>query len=181
MNALILLADGFETVEALQTYDVLKRTHRFNVLLCSTKQSLMVTSSHGVVVQAETTLSSIDESAFDMFILPGGKLGVENLKANPNVRDLVCRFMESGRDVHAICAAPSILGELGYLDGLPYTCFPGFQAGKGRWQDKSHVITEHIVTGRSMGNTLPFAKAIVEKYYGKEALDAIRPGIEGLE
>ena len=181
MNAIILLADGFETVEALQTYDVLKRAHAFDVRLVSISSSLEVVSSHKVKVTAEERLSDIDVDAVDFLVLPGGELGVSNLKASAAVKALVSKFLDEGKDVHAICAAPSILGELGYLDGLPYTCFPGFQTGKGTWVDAPCVETPQIITGRSMGHTLAFARAIVKKYCGEEGLEAIKPGIDGLE
>ena len=74
MNCLILLADGFETVEALQTYDLLKRTHKFDVRLCSIKSTLEVVSSQSVKVTAELLLSNVDPLSFDFLILPGGRI-----------------------------------------------------------------------------------------------------------
>jgi len=180
MKARILLADGFETVEALLTYDILKRSHRFDVALVSCNEDLNVVSSQGVRVQAEELLSSITVDSSDMLILPGGKKGVDNLHANKIVLNLILEYLKAGKDVHAICAAPSILGDLGVLDGLPYTCFPGFQRGEGVYQDVGAVETPHIITGRSMGFTMDFAKTIVSHYYGQEAVEAIRPGVEGL-
>ena len=180
MNSLILLADGFETVEALQTYDLFKRSHKINVLLCSIKDSLDVVSSQGVQIKAEILLKDIDPKDYDFIVLPGGKLGVENLKKSEDVHQIVKLFLSLGKDVHAICAAPSILGMLGCLDGLPYTCFPGFQTGNGIWQDVGSVETPHIITGRSMGFTMEFAKKIIAHYFGQEAVEAIRPGVEGL-
>lgn len=174
-----MLADGFETVEALQTYDLFKRTHKFNVSLCGVN-SLDVISSQGVRLKAEILLSEIDPKDYDFIVLPGGKLGVENLKKSEDLHAKIKEFLALGKDVHAICAAPSVLGMLGLLDGLPYTCFPGFQTGKGTWQDVGVVETPHIITGRSMGFTMDFAKTIIAHYYGQEAVEAIRPGVEGL-
>ncbi|MCR5348127.1 MAG: DJ-1/PfpI family protein [Bacilli bacterium] len=180
MNALILLADGFETVEALQTYDVLQRSKMFQVRLVSVSSSLTVRSSHGVTVQADALLNEVDAREEDILILPGGKLGVENLGKNEKVLELIRYFLQHEKDVHAICAAPSILGKLGYLNDVPYTCFPGFETNPDLWQDVGVVETKHIITGRSMGYTLPFAKTIVAHYFGEKTVEAIRPGIEGL-
>lgn len=179
MNCLIMLADGFETVEALQTYDLLKRTHRFDVKLCGV-YGRSVRSSQGVLLEAEIILDEICPNDYDFIILPGGKLGVENLKKSEVLLKIIQDFIREGKDVHAICAAPSILGMLGLLDELNYTCFPGFQTGKGTWVDAGVVKTTHIITGRSMGFTMDFAKAIIAHYYGEEAVEAIRPGVEGL-
>ena len=82
--------------------------------------------------------------------------------------------------IYAICAAPSILGELGYLDGKNYTCFPGFQTGKGHYIDQGAVVDGDLITGHSMGYTLAFAEAIIKKLLGEEAVLAIRPGTMGL-
>ena len=179
MKALLLLAEGYETVEALQTVDVLTRTHRIEVTTASISDSLVVPSSIGIEVKANALLREIDLQNYDFLVLPGGKKGVENLGKSPFVLTTIAAFLDKGKDVHAICAAPSILGALGYLDGLPYTCFPGFQKGKGIYQDVGVVVTPHIITGHSMGYTLPFAEAIVEKYLGKEGKEAVAPGIYG--
>ncbi len=179
MNALVLLADGFETVEALQTVDVFRRTHRIEVTTASISATRSVVSSIGIEVKADALLSEIDPQNYDFLVLPGGKLGVENLGKSPLVLKLVAKFLDEGKDVHAICAAPSILGGLGYLDGLPYTCFPGFQKGKGDYKDVGVVVTPHIITGHSMGYTLPFAEAIVAHYFGEEGKRAVAPGIYG--
>ncbi len=180
MNALVLLADGFETVEALQTVDVLTRTHKIEVTTASITSSLTVESSIGIQVQAKALLKDISLQNYAFLVLPGGKKGVENLGKSPLVLQAVKEFLDNGKDVHAICAAPSILGGLGYLDGLPYTCFPGFQKGEGDYKDTGVVVTSHIITGRSMGYTLPFAEAIVERYLGKEGKASIAPGVYGI-
>ena len=179
MNALLLLADGFETVEALQTLDVLTRTHQILTTTASISDSKIVSSSIGVKVEANALLRDVSLQNYDFLILPGGKLGVENLSKSPMVIEAIHAFLDNGKDVHAICAAPSILGALGYLDSLPYTCFPGFQKGNGTYQDTGVVITPHIITGHSMGYTLPFAEAIVAHYLGEAGIKAIEPGVYG--
>ena len=179
MKALLLLAEGYETVEALQTVDVLTRTHKIEVTTASISDSLIVPSSIGIEVKANALLKEINLQNFDFLVLPGGKKGVENLGKSPLVLETIAFFLSNEKDVHAVCAAPSILGGLGYLDGLPYTCFPGFQKGKGEYKDTGVVVTPHIITGHSMGYTLPFAEAIVAKYFGEEGKAAIAPGIYG--
>ena len=179
MKALLLLAEGFETVEALQTLDVLTRTHKIAVTTASINEDRFVKSSILVNVETNALLRDLSPQNFDFLILPGGKLGVENLKKSPLVLQTVKAFLDQGKDVHAICAAPSILGELGYLDGLPYTCFPGFQKGNGEYRDTGVVVTPRIITGHSMGYTLPFAEAIVVHYLGEEGLKAIEGGVYG--
>lgn len=179
MNALILLADGFEVTEALATADVLTRTHEIQVTLCSINDNLAVSSSHGVRISANKMLPEIRVDDYDFLILPGGKFGVENLKSSSAVRSLITAFFEAGKEVHAICAAPSILGEMGYLDGLEYTCFPGFQVGKGRYLHQGVVETPRIITGHSMNFSIDFALAIVRHYLGDKGVETVLPGMRG--
>ena len=180
MKALILLAEGFETVEALATYDVLKRSHRIEPTLCSIGSDLPVISSQGIKIQAEAVLGRIDLSEFDMLILPGGKKGVENLKASEDVKNAIWAMHLQDKDVHAICAAPSVLCEMGLMEHARYTCFPGFQSGNGEYTGEGVVNDEGLITGKSMGYTIAFAEEIVRHYYGEEAVNEIRKGTLGL-
>lgn len=180
-KALILLADGFEETEALTTHDIFTRTHEIETTLASTMGESLVTSSMGLKVLADGKLEDLKLEDYDFLILPGGKLGVENLKSNPKVIMAIKSFISSSRHVHAICAAPSILGELGYLDDKEYTCFPGFQRGNGKYLDQGEVTSNGLVTGHSMGYTIEFAEAIVRLEIGQEAVDRIYPGTRGKE
>ena len=176
---MILLADGFEELEAIAVHDVLCRTHACQADFVGTMGSLAVRTSRGFSVQAHTLLEMVDPASYDFLVLPGGKLGVENLKKNEKVISLIKSFHEEGKGTYAICAAPSILGELGFLDGHDYTCFPGFQKGKGRYQEKGVVADGPCITGRSMAYSIPFAEEVARKELGEEALKSAFPGMYG--
>ena len=180
MNCYILLADGFETTEALTTYDVLVRSHAIEPRLVSIHARYEVTSSHGVIVKAHLLLSEAKLENVDFLILPGGKKGVDNLKSSEDVHAFLLKAIEMGLHVHAICAAPSILGGIGYLDGKRYTCFPGFQVGKGEYTGDGVTVDGNLITGKSMGYSIPFAEAIVAKYCGEGVVMNIRKGTMGL-
>ncbi len=177
-KGMIILEDGFEQVEALATHDVLHRTHAVDIKLIGGRKKI-VESSIGTKVEADDVLNNINIDDYDFIILPGGKVGTDNLKSNPLVAKAVLHFHEVGKHVHAICAAPSVLGELGLLDGKQYTCFPGFQCGKGTYVDTGSVIDGGMVTGHSMGYSLDFAYNIVKVELGEEYLTKINPGIYG--
>ncbi|MCR5491935.1 MAG: DJ-1/PfpI family protein [Bacilli bacterium] len=181
MKCCILLADGFETTEALTTYDVLVRSHKIEPELVSISASFGVTSSHGVTIRAARLIKGVDVEDYDFIILPGGKKGVDNLKSSGDVHAFLLKAIEKGKDVHAICAAPSILGELGYLDGKRFTCFPGFQVGKGTYTGEGVTVEGNLITGKSMGYSIPFAEAIVAKYCGQETVEMLRKGTLGLD
>ena len=181
IKGLMLLADGFETVEALGTLDILHRTHKIEMDYVSINDSKLVTTSAGIKVAASGLLKDIDDiSIYDFVVLPGGKLGVENIKNSSLAMATVKKFHDEDKYLCAICAAPSILGELGYLDGKKYTCFPGFQRGNGEYINTGSVIDGKVITGHSMGYTTPFAENIIRSLLNEDSVTAIQPGIKGL-
>lgn len=177
-KCLILLAEGFEEAEAVVVHDILTRTPEAEVTLCSATDQREVRSSMGWRLQAEVVLSEIKAEDYSFVVLPGGKRGVVNLHS-PSVIAFLQAFHQAHKPIHAICAAPSILGELGYLDGKKYTCFPGFQKGNGVYQDAGVVNDHGLITGHSMAYALSFAEEIVHQEFGEMALAQIKPGILG--
>lgn len=178
IKGFIILADGFETVEALATHDILLRTHKIESTLVGLDK-LDITSSNNTKVHVDLTLDDINENDFDFVVLPGGKIGVENLEKSQKVKDIVSSFVSKGKLVAAICAAPSILGNLGLLDDKTYTCFPSFQRGKGNYANVGSYVDENIITGHSMYYSIEFAEKIVSYYLGKQGLESIYFGTRG--
>lgn len=176
----ILLHDGFELVEALATYDILSRSHCFAIDLLSDMDGLTVNSSCQVSVNATKAIKDVKAEDYDFLILPGGKAGVEGLYGSTNAISLVKRAIELGKHVHAICAAPSILGRIGFLKGKQATCFPGFEIGEAIWIKAPVVTSQNTVTARSMGYSIDFGHAIVKLESGEEASSLIYPGQLGL-
>ncbi len=179
MKAAIFLEDGFESTEALTTHDILLRSRRVEVDLISTSDLGVVESSNGLRVIPNKKLSEVDISTYDFIVLPGGKKGVNNLKANRKVLQIVREFKENGKPVYAICAAPSILGELGYLDGKNYVCFPGFESGKGNCLQKGAHTDGDLITGHSMAFTIDFALEILKAHFGSEVAKEVLDGARG--
>lgn len=183
MKALILLAEGFEETEAIQIYDILSRTKKIDVILATINDNIQVRSSHGIIVYAHAFLSDLELSTFDFLILPGGKLGVQNLEASMVVRDTIMYFYEHQKNIHAICAAPPILFRLKAIDpDTPYICFPGFEQkenGPKYQKDADVVDSGFTITGRSMGYTLKFALEIVRHHLSEEDVQQIEKGIFG--
>ncbi len=178
-EALLLLAAGFEETEATTTHDILTRTGQIEVLTASVTDALEVKSSGGLTYRTDARLKDVDLAHEDFLVLPGGKRGVAGLEASPEAIAAVRYFHDHGKPIYAICAAPSILGNLGYLDGRRYTSFPGFERGKGTPLDEDVVNDGGLITGHAMASALPFAEAIVRQELGEEAVKAIYPGTRG--
>ena len=175
-KAYILLADGFEEVEALATVDVLRRAGVDAVTVSINPQDPVVCGSHNIRVYADVCLGSQEDDAAaeftdaDAVILPGGKRGTDNLGACGPVHALIKAYYDAGKLVCAICAAPTVLAMDGILDGLEVTCYPGFE---NKLADAIYVnvpvkVTGNIITGRSMGTAVEFGLVIAEKLVGRD-------------
>ena len=167
MKAIILLANGFEECEALTPADVLRRAE-VEVSLVAVGEELTVTGAHGIKVLADMMINDIDDTVPDVLILPGGLKGTEGLKESNQVKKLIENSANEGSYIAAICAAPSILGEMGYLDGRNIACYPGFE----KYMELANRTGEKIevddifITAEGMGVSLEFALKITELLLG---------------
>lgn len=163
----VLLADGFEEIEALTTVDLLRRAQIY-VDTVSIADDYMVYGAHGINVQAEEIFKEADFSDSDMVVLPGGMPGTTNLSEHEGVKRVVKEFAENGKYVAAICAAPKVLGELGLLKGKKVTCFPSVEKEmKGAVLLHSPVAADgHIITGQAAGSAIEFALKLIEVLAG---------------
>ena len=174
----ILLADGFETAEALTTADVLRRAG-IKTRLVSTMDTAHVITAQQVQVTADETLDTA-EGDVDCYVVPGGTPGVKRLSGNARVRSLLSAAMaDPSVTVAAICAGPALLGELGVLEGRKATVFPGLEGSlpAGTFVDEEVVVDRDLIAARSMCCALPFALALVERLAGSEALRKVLGGI----
>lgn len=171
----IFLADGFEEIEAFTVIDVLRRCG-IDLHTVSVTGKRLVVGAHGISTMVDGLFrqSAVQES--NGIILPGGMPGTRNLM----VCDCLCKSLrnhvEKGRLTAAICAAPSILGRLGLLDGRSATCYPGFEKElNGALCSSAQVVEDHhIITGRGPGAALPFAFAIAARFVDKATVDKVK-------
>ena len=173
-NLAIFLADGFEEIEGLAVVDLCRRAG-LTVTMAAIGASLTVNGSHGIRVEADALLENLDFNKLDMLILPGGKLGTQNLEACGALMEKVDAFFEGGKYVAAICAAPSILGHRGILEGRRACCYPGFEEQlKGADVVYEPAVTAgNVITGRGMGCSIHFALKIIEVCCGQERAEQI--------
>lgn len=175
----ILLANGFEETEAVAPCDLLRRAGVETALVGVTGPT--VTGSHGIAVNADLTLGQMDLTRMDMIVLPGGLTGVSNLTASREAMDAVRFAYDNGKWVAAICAAPTILAELGITDGRQAVCYPGpalvAKMEKASLADLPAVRDGKVITGASAGCAIPFGLKLVEALKGAEAAEAVRNAI----
>lgn len=176
----VLLATGFEEVEALAVVDSLYRAG-IRADLISIENERHVASSHGIKVVADLMLDDADLASYTVVFLPGGMPGTLGLKANERVREELTRRASSGEKTAAICAAPSILAELGVLQGKRATANPGFMAALGAGGAQAEttpvVVDGNIVTSRGAGTALELGFELVRQLLGDEAAQQVRESV----
>ena len=174
----VLLADGFEEIEALTVVDLLRRAKVY-VDTVSITDEYTVRGSHGIPVLTEDLFDEVDFSESDMIVLPGGLPGTTNLKEHAGVRKVVKGFYDEGKYVAAICAAPTILARLHITDGRKATCYPGMedQMGTAQMIPCGAVQDGSVITGRAAGSADEFGLACLRALKGEETARQVASGI----
>lgn len=174
----VFFAEGFEEIEALTVVDICRRAG-IEVQMVSVNGERVVSGSHQITVQMDLDFDAADFKMLDMIVLPGGMPGTKHLEAHEGLMHQVDAFYQAGKYVAAICAAPSILGHRGILEGRKAGCYPGWEEHlKGAQVSMDSVSVDgNVITGRGMGCAIDFALAIVEKLQGREQADRIAAGI----
>ncbi|MCR5089477.1 MAG: DJ-1/PfpI family protein [Oscillospiraceae bacterium] len=167
---LLLLAEGFEEIEALTAADLLRRAG-MTCELCATGSSLSVRGAHGISVNADLIFHHADPGAYDGVILPGGTPGTRHLSENNDVIGLLQKYSSEGKLTAAICAAPTVLATAGLLNGKNAVCYPGMekQLSAANVMKEPAVTDGTVITGRGVGTAISFALEIVRYYNGEAA------------
>jgi 4-methyl-5(b-hydroxyethyl)-thiazole monophosphate biosynthesis len=178
-RTLLLLSPGFEELEAVAPLDLLRRAG-IEVISASIGPELWVKGSHGIRIEADKKLDECLDGPYDMVILPGGP-GVEGLRKDARVLDLVRRSEEAGVPLAAICAAPLVLADAGVVGDRTVTSFPGSkQALLGRvggYSEARVVEDRSIITSRGAGSAEEFSLKLIGFLLGSEAAEKVRASI----
>ena len=160
----VILADGFEEIEALTVVDVLRRA---NITCHMVGFEAQVTGSHAIQVQADRVFDG-DLSDYDMIVLPGGMPGSAHLRDNEQLIAELQKFEQVGKKVAAICAAPIVLNRAGLLKDKEFTCYDGVQEqiADGHYRKETVVVDGHLTTSRGPATALAFAYNLVEQLGG---------------
>ena len=175
----VFLAPGFEEIEALAVVDVLRRAE-LEVLTVGVGEDFVI-GSHQIPVACDISEKNLilDEKT-EAIVLPGGMPGTLNLEKSATVQKAIDWATENEKLVCAICAAPSILGHKGLLNGKNSTCFPGFEDELfGAEISKDYVVKDgNIITARGMGSAIEFGLQIAEVLTTKENAQKIRASLQ---
>ena len=170
----MLLGTGFEETEAIAPLDLLRRAN-LDVMTVGINGKT-VYGSHKIGVEADIELKELDLTDMEMIILPGGLGGVASIRASQAAMDAISFAWENGKYVAAICAGPTVLADLGIVDGKHATCYPGCEDGMGNAMmatNAASVIDGRVITGTSAGCAIPFGLSLIEVLKGKEEAERI--------
>lgn len=167
-KVLVPIADGFEEIETTTVVDMLRRAGA-DVCLAGLEKRVL-TGSRLIRVEPDCGLEDALSRDFDMIVLPGGQPGVNNLRADTRVIQLLQKMHSEGKWIAAICAAPLILREAGLIEGMRLTSFPGVRAelpGCDYREDRV-VRQDKLITSRGPGTALEFSLKLIEILHGIE-------------
>lgn len=177
-KAYVFLADGFEEIEGLTVVDLLRRADIPTVMV-SIMGRKEITGSHKIKVTADVLIDEMEAEAEDYLILPGGMPGTLHLKECGKLQRLLEEANQRESRIAAICAAPTVFGALGFLEGKKAVCYPGMEEGlTGAKVSFDAVVTDgHITTSRGLGTAIAFALELVSLIKGKTEAEKLAQAI----
>ena len=179
-KAVVLLAEGFEEIEALSVVDILRRAG-VECKMCSISGEMRVKGGHGIEVVADMVIGGLTPHGIDAVILPGGLLGAKNLKESLETSRLISECDESKSIIiAAICAAPIVIEALGVLAGRKATSYPGSleqPMSCDYVDDKLCVVDGHVITSRGPATVPFFAFEILAGLGLQDKADALKEGM----
>ncbi|GAA0712303.1 DJ-1/PfpI family protein [Paraclostridium ghonii] len=175
---LVLLATGFEEIEALSVVNVLRRAN----VSCDmgTLDSDYVKGTHNIEIKSDVNINNIDIDEYDGVVLPGGLPGAYNLRDSKKVREIVQKLNNDKKIIGAICAAPEALESFDILNGKKCTSYPGFIQEKNNVEyieNEMVVEDENIITSRGPATAIEFALEILRKLGYEKEYKEIKEGM----
>lgn len=176
----VMLANGFEEIEALTVVDLLRRGDVKTSMVSITEEKEVV-GSHGIAVKADLCFVEMSKEEASMIVLPGGMPGTKYLREKQALVDMLIKRYEKKEWIAAICAAPGlILGDLGMLEGRNATCYPAmaeYMKGANYQKEEQVVQDEFLITACGMGAAIPFSLKLLEVLKGKEVAKQVQESI----
>lgn len=174
----IFLADGFEDIEGLTVVDLMRRAG-ISADTVSIKETRDIITSHGIEMKTDRIFSGTDFSDADMLVLPGGMPGTRYLGDFAPLTELLTEHYNKNGKIAAICAAPSVFAELGFLRGRKATSYPSFmdKLGGAETCEEDVVVDGNVTTSRGLGTAIPFALCLIGQLMGEEKASEIAESI----
>lgn len=178
-KALLLLADGFEEIEAVVPIDILRRAG-IDLTVASVSPSTTVVGRSRISIVADKTLAALSVDAFDALVLPGGSEGAKTLASNPAVQELIKKYAAGNKTIGVICAATLAVRAAEAYKGRKVTSYPGVKEQVQdiyAYQETSTVVDGPLISSRGPGTAIEFALALVEHLVGRSKRDEVAKAV----
>lgn len=186
-KVLLLLADGFEPLEAAGFTDVfgwaaIDGSEPVELVTAGLNSPLKATFGFSVIPQA--VVSEIDLAEFDALAIPGGfdGAGFYREALSEPFLDIIREFEGKGRPIASVCVASLALGAAGVLEGRHATTYHQV-GGKRKAQLEEHgvlfvdrplVEDSGIITSTGPGTAVEVALALLANLTNRDNADHIR-------
>lgn len=177
-EVLVFAADGLEEVECLGVVDLLRRAG-IDTRIVSVNGSQWVTGAHNISIRADEGFDPMECRRAKLLFLPGGMPGTRHLAEHEGLKEELEAAFRENRRIAAICAAPSILGDMGILNEKRAVCFPGFESHlKSAQLVTDKVITDGTVTtSKALGCALDLGLELIKLLRNEELAEQIKKEI----
>ena len=171
----VLAADGFEEVELAVPVAALRAEGADVEIVSLRKGRIRGVNLHEPAsrVSVDRTLSQANLADYDALLIPGGFINPDLLRQSEPARRFVREFDASGKPIATLCHGPWLLSSAGLTRGRTMTSWPGVRddlvnAG-ATWLDRPVVRDGNWLTSRGPQDMVPFVKALVDHFAGRES------------
>ena len=178
---LMLFVDGFEDTEGIATLDVLSRGGH-EVRCTSLMGRKEIKAKLGRLFVVDSLYEQERLSDYDGLVIPGGPGSFKIMAFHPEINAIIDYFAKNHKLVAAICAAPFMVGRLGYFKDKNFTVHPGFEdqvIGGNYLKDEGVVRDDNFITGKSMYYSISFGLKIDAYFNGEDHAKALEEACKG--
>lgn len=177
----VMLANGFELIEAMAPIDVLRRAGLNVVTVSTMENTLEVESAQRVKVIADINIHDINSGEGVMVVIPGGFPGYVNLRNNSKVIEIIREYLSNNEKfVGAICGGPTILGVNGLIGDYRFTCHTSVreEMNSDRYEHIDVVTDRNLITSPGAGKSLEFGFALASIFVDEVTITKVKKGME---
>ena len=178
---LLLVVDNFEDTEMIGTLDVIRRGGD-EVTPISMMNRHEIKPKYLSKIYIDKLYSDVDYKEYDGLVIPGGPGSFQIMPIIKEIEEMIHYFVGANKLVAAICAAPHLVGKLGYFNGRNFTVHPGFEnycVGGNYLREKGVVRDGNFITAKSMWYSQLFGLEIHAFFHGKESRDRLELSLQG--